>query len=527
MAASGTSMMASNSENFQNKGMLEMHKDEAIRFICPNFATDYIPGVLKLPREFCVENSSSIPERVLLNVPPRVLWKGLYRNDTFCIEGLEKMMSSYSIKAYHLVLFEYHGGHIFYIKIFNPYGVEISYHIENRTHSGVEIDKKLLTTSGVEEEKLCGTLSFNAYESCKGICDVVVQKKDLRKSAGYAVFEKQGWESLGLVESMDSVKLSYKSRSWVVKLHWQNGKLYMGRNWYSFASAGNLQAGDTIAFQKTEIPQKYAICVFEKDLLGKCNLAGVGQKNGIMDWFKIADLQFISTGEMEIPRVFTKLPGFRIPPIVNLVTCDGQTLIAKYSPERNLLFGMTEMIRKYSIRATDVMIFSLSNNCTFVVSLFKISGMESKYIVAERYGAETVVNSVSEQIRNNAQANLEGVELENATDAAVNAEVDNGGMPIHPISFKVTLKPSHVDKRQHGVYFPPSMYPTYQLWSASTMIRLICGAAISMVSVLRSGKVCRFGKGWSEFTVENKLLEGQVIQLTYVDNLTFLVTIVQ
>lgn len=105
--------------------------------------------------------------------------------------------------------------------------------------------------------------------------------------------------------------------------------------------------------------------------------------------------------------MFTKLPGFRIPPIVNLVTCDGQTLIAKYSPERNLLFGMTEMIRKYSIRATDVMIFSLSNNCTFVVSLFKISGMESKYIVAERYGAETVVNSVSEQIRNNAQASNE------------------------------------------------------------------------------------------------------------------------
>lgn len=34
---------------------------------------------------------------------------------------------------------------------------------------------------------------------------------------------------------------------------------------------------------------------------------------------------------------------------------------------------------------------------------------------------------------------------------SVNAEVDNGGMPIHPISFKVTLKPSHVDKRQHGV----------------------------------------------------------------------------
>lgn len=97
------------------------------------------------------------------------------------------MMSSYCIKPYHLVLFEYRGGDIFYLKVFNPYGVEISYHIEKRTESGVEINKKLLTTSDFEDEKLCRILSFNAYESCKGICDVVIRKKHLRKSGVYDV----------------------------------------------------------------------------------------------------------------------------------------------------------------------------------------------------------------------------------------------------------------------------------------------------------------------------------------------------
>lgn len=48
-----------------------------------------------------------------------------------------------------------------------------------------------------------------------------------------------------------------------------------------------------------------------------------------------------------------------------------------------------------------------------------------------------------------------------------------------------------------------------------------------MVSVERSGKVCRFGKGWSKFIVDNKILEGQVLQLDYVDNFSFAVTIVQ
>ena len=59
-----------------------------------------------------------------------------------------------------------------------------------------------------------------------------------------------------------------------------------------------------------------------------------------------------------------------------------------------------------------------------------------------------------------------------------------------------------------------------------TNIRLICGAKVCFVSVLRTGKLCRFGRGWSEFTTANELSEGDILQLNYVDHLTFQVEIV-
>ena len=132
-------------------------------------------------------NSDSLPERLLLHVPPGVVWNGLYSRDNFCIEGLEKMMTFYSIKPYHLVLFDYHGGAIFNLKKFNPYGVEISYDVASRSNFWIDPATSVLSTSELEVEKLCGTLTFNAYQSGQAVCDVVVRNRFLRKSGSYEV----------------------------------------------------------------------------------------------------------------------------------------------------------------------------------------------------------------------------------------------------------------------------------------------------------------------------------------------------
>ncbi|KAL1802702.1 hypothetical protein ACET3Z_031349 [Daucus carota] len=450
---SSESVRTSSMAAMNNKeGKSEMDIDEEIRFVCPNFAKDYTVGVMKLPKDFCLE-------KVIAYL------KG------YCYMFRQALCGMVYIARI-----------TFALKIFNPYGVEISYDVASR--SKVEIDSagSLLSTSELEVEKLCGTLTFNAYQSGQAVCDVVVRKRHLRESGSYEVLQKDEWERLALVESMDFVKLTYKNVTWVVKLKWENGKLYFGRMWNAFAKAGNMRKGDTIAFQKTENAQKYMICIFERDLCTKCNHAG--QKSAIMDWLKIANFEFISKGEMEIPRVFRDSPGVSIPEKVNLILRDGETVVVKYSPER------------------------------------KLHSLEwSQSILCKRVMLIIVVSDDSDE-------DVEDVLFADDPDVADNAEVDATEVVAEPISFRVTLRASHVDKRQHRVYLSPSIYSTYKSWTALTNVRLIFGARISFVSILRSGKVCRFGKGWCEFTMANELVEGQVLQLDYINDFTFQVQVV-
>lgn len=70
------------------------------------------------------------------------------------------------------------------------------------------------------------------------------------------------------------------------------------------------------------------------------------------------------------------------------------------------------------------------------------------------------------------------------------------------------------------------MYSMYRKWTKATYIRLILGENVSFVSVLRIGKMCRFARGWSEFTEANELEEGQILQMDYVGDFTFEVSIV-
>lgn len=130
-----------------------------------------------------------MPERLLLHVPPRVVWNGIYRKDRQWIEGLEKLMTFYSIKPYHLVVLEYIGGPSFNLKIFNPYGVEINYNIVKEAVTEKDVGRSNMNLSDIELDRLCGTLSFNVYNSGEGICDVVLGKRHLRNTDLYEVIK--------------------------------------------------------------------------------------------------------------------------------------------------------------------------------------------------------------------------------------------------------------------------------------------------------------------------------------------------
>ena len=109
-------------------------------------------------------------------------------------------------------------------------------------------------------------------------------------------------------------------------LKWKNGKAYMDSKWNEFAMGGQLNEGDTCSFHLTGTPRKFQICVYEGDLLSKCNekgkslshycitptcclwtyfafsfsqfLLGIGHKTGLPNWFKIVTDVFLYAGQM-------------------------------------------------------------------------------------------------------------------------------------------------------------------------------------------------------------------------------------
>ena len=81
--------------------------------------------------------------------------------------------------------------------------------------------------------------------------------------------------------------------------------------------------------------------------------------------------------------MFTNLSQFKLDETVKLILRDGETISVKFCSESNFLFGMRNLVRLYSIESTDVMVFTLVRQSTFVLSIFKFYGMESEYNAVE------------------------------------------------------------------------------------------------------------------------------------------------
>ncbi|KAL1815727.1 hypothetical protein ACET3Z_018301 [Daucus carota] len=371
------------------------------KFVCPNYPSHYFPGKLILPKDFCLEVSANVPEKILLHVPPGLVWSAIYSKEMNCIQGLHNFMIYYSVKPYYLIALEYMGGPDFNMQIYNPYGVEINYIVRSPCKS-CYADGKFFNFSDIEVDRLGGIMSCNVYSTGLVVYDLFITKKHLTNKEYTKVLKRSAFKTLGIRQSMEFVDLSFKDFSWTVKLKWENGKAYMDRKWYDFAKAGNSNEGDICAFHLTREPGKYRICIYETVLLSRCNEKGI--------------------------------------------------------------------------------------------CYLTYSGIEY------HHNSEELDALIEEEAQ-------ETIMLSDSSDAS--KIQDNN-------SFLVTLKKSHVDKKVHGVYIPRSLYPMYNTWKQSTTVTLICGEKSCGVTVLRKGKMCRFGCGWTQFTTMNELREGQTLELEYV-----------
>ncbi|WOH11399.1 hypothetical protein DCAR_0830884 [Daucus carota subsp. sativus] len=414
-------------------------------------------------------------------------------------------------------------------EIYNPYAVEINYSIPPKIASSSSEGGNVLDVSDIEIDKLCGNFCYNAYNNWHGLFDLVLRQKHLRKRDHYKIFKRKACQKLCIFESMDWVKLCFKNLTWIVKLKWMDGKVYLDRKWYSFAKAGNLKKRDTIVFQMTGNSQKFEVSVFESDILKNCNTSGIGHRTGVMSWFKMINENVLSSGQMEITRVVMQSSGAIFHEKVNLIMGGAETVIVEFCAVRNFLTGMSKLIQQYHVEEDDVLVFRYVSPSTFSVGFFKSSGMAFNYNM-ETTIVSTTMNNVQEpevilisdssvEMVEEAVLNLDNEEEDNNMDFGAGDIEDN-------VFFQVTLKRSHVDEKYHGVYLPKTLYSTFNSWSRGTTIRLICGDNVYYVAALRNQKICRLGRGWTEFTIGNEFEEGQILQFIYVADKTFQVDVV-
>ncbi|KAK1385310.1 hypothetical protein POM88_023045 [Heracleum sosnowskyi] len=91
--------------------------------------------------------------------------------------------------------------------------------------------------------------------------------------------------------------------------------------------------------------------------------------------------------------------------------------------------------------------------------------------------------------------------------------------------FIVVLKPSNVNQSGHGVYVARHLFRIYRSWKNYIMVNLIRRGECWKVGVCIKRRICRFGRGWDDFTKNNELKEGDRVKFTHVSDNTFQVRV--
>ncbi|KAK1398129.1 hypothetical protein POM88_007992 [Heracleum sosnowskyi] len=284
-------------------------------------------------------------------------------------------MLHYFVKTYSMVGFQFDGGSNFSITVFNPYAMEINYppyRLECADMTPITIAFKL---SDNEIDKLNGIFVYNAYNTCLGDYDLLIVKEHLKRNTYYKVLDNDACSELGLDESITFIKIGFKCLMFKIRLKWCNGMLLFDNGWHTFVKAINIRKGDVLVFQSTSHCHKYEISLFEKKIVSKyCRIEGTGHPHIVKKWFKILNETTIFTGEMEIPRKFVDNYGWTVGEHVKLVVSDVGEHSVKFWKERNVLYGLSELLEIYSLPKSCVLVFTYMEFSTFYVEMFDRNG---------------------------------------------------------------------------------------------------------------------------------------------------------
>ncbi|KAK1351531.1 hypothetical protein POM88_054218 [Heracleum sosnowskyi] len=213
--------------------------------------------------------------------------------------------------------------------------------------------------------------------------------------------------------------------------------LLFDNGWHAFVKTMNIRKDDVLVFQSTSHHRKYEISLFEKKIIGKyMRIEGNGRAHIINKWFKILNEATVYTREMEIPRKYVDNYGWTVGEHVKLVITDEREYCVKFWLGKNVLYGLSYLVERYSLSKNYVLVFTYLEISTFSVELFDPNNM--KITMAGRDNLDVVLYHNSESVGTTASRNI--ALPENTVDERINE-----------FEFTVIIKDSHIDQEGHGI----------------------------------------------------------------------------
>ncbi|KAK1363373.1 hypothetical protein POM88_038934 [Heracleum sosnowskyi] len=458
------------------------------------------------------------------------------------------MFKYYRLKPYQVVSFHYSGGSIIEIEIFNSYGIEKEYPLRDKP-----CDKPIFTRKGggwfkdayylecdFEVDKLESQFCYNTIKNGTGVYDLVISKDHLKRGLYHEVLSSNACHQLRLNDTMTWLEIGFNFLKWKIKLRWKNGKVTFYKGWYDFARAEKLRHGDICVFQHTEHPQVFEVAIFARRNSLKFNTLGPQHGKSLMKWFKVLSSETTLSGELEMPRLFIDNFGGLLNETVHLVVADGNEYCVRFCAFNNLLYGMKKLFSKYNVAENFVLFFDYVGRSHFFVSIYNnycydiLDGLRDKILLMDVLNSTKCPVVVLSDDSSDSDAGTENknsimVRSSVVMDETLNTEsnrVENDDSPDEAAednlpTFRVVLKPSRADKKDHGVAFPCTLLPIYKPWRNGAVITVVWGEHTFKVELHRKENKCRFGYGWDFFTSKLEVVEGQILEFVYRDNFTF------
>ncbi|KAL8089899.1 hypothetical protein AgCh_039383 [Apium graveolens] len=342
------------------------------------------------------------------------------------------------------------------MEIFNSDTVEINYPLrpiaKMKRISSTNV--KQYDPASSEIQKMAANFSYNATGNSRMSYKLYIKREHLLQSNWTKVFSEDGISKLHLNKEICWINLCLDKQHWIIQLKWVNDRVLYGTEWTKLLSDLDVKEGDICIISRTTATQSFKISLTEaaNNIQHYKEVHASGMSN--RKCFKMLTHEMLEKGAMELPEKFIECHGSMLSERITIYMGNGSQHEAKFSSEDKVLYSLHDIFQTHSMKESFFFFLDyvgpsglyatvFNNNCTNI--------LDANEVKARMPDIQT------QYLLNNLGNSTDSSETEDYSDDIIEHEPEPEPEDQEDdLSFNITIKPSHLDSKEHGRTFQQS-----------------------------------------------------------------------